>query len=242
MENNRNRFFEYFLTEGKELNYACLNYSGCNLTDFTENDLLEILISPKDMKLLISKIHLYNDISVLKARKKFDGRLLIIGFNDGTSLTMDIKTCLYFRGVIFMKATEVLKTAVTNVHNIKVPVPSYYFEYIMLNHLLRKKDVEPKYREYFSLFAFQERSQIFAYIVPKYNYVINLLDDLFIFKKYNLRKARNKISASHNLLAIMFNVSVHFLSKGRWKYFGRQEEPSAKKIFAPAYRVLQNFF
>ena len=77
--------------------------------------------------------------------------------------------------------------------NIKILSPQHLFEYVLLESILKKKNVEEKYREHFNNFGFQERSKIFAHVRSKYNFVINLLDDLYTFKRMHYQKVHAKI-------------------------------------------------
>ncbi|MFI5218778.1 MAG: hypothetical protein ACHQNT_04755 [Bacteroidia bacterium] len=176
------------------LNYVLLKDIYDDITELPQEHQLEMLVDPDDYSALLHVISTGKDISTIKTKKSLHSQIISLHFTDHSSLILKIKISFERNGIVFMNAGEVLASATVNSENIKIPALPYLFEHIILLAILNKKDVNEKYREYFARLDFKSRSKIFAHIRPKYNLIIHLLDDLYIFNGKHYRNIKKTIN------------------------------------------------
>lgn len=191
----RNKFLCFLIKECSGLNYAVLNYVYNDIKELPTEEPMEILIDKLDYSALLYIISSGKEISWITTKKSLASQIIDIKFNDNTNITLKIKSDIKRNGIILMNAEKVLRLAVINKGNIKTPAPHHLFEYILLDSVLHKKNIDEKYRLYFTSFNFEVRSKIFAHLRSKYNFVIHLLDDLYVLKKSNYQKVIHKVWA-----------------------------------------------
>lgn len=194
MNTCRNRFIFFLVKNSSGLNYVLLKDVYNDITNLPAEHHLEMLVDPDDYSALLHVISTAKEISTIKTRKSLHSQIISLHFTDQTTLVLKIKISLERNGIVYMNAHEVLASAIINNENIKTPGLPYLFEHIMLSAILNKQDVNEKYREYFAGLDFKTRSKIFAHIRPKYNLVIHLLDDLYIFNNKHYRKIKKAIN------------------------------------------------
>jgi hypothetical protein len=147
-------------------------------------------------------------------------------FNDLSHLSITLRTQLQFCNFYYTNSGNVL-SSIRFENGFKVPSLVHSFEYHLLKSLAEKTDFPHDYSEYFSHCTFEERSSIFAGIVPKYKFIINMLDDLMHYKSKNFRQVKQ------SLAKIKSNNGIHSFERwsyqlngwittwifGRWNYF-----------------------
>lgn len=210
MHTDRNQFLVFLAKECSGLNYVFLNYTFNSIFDIHSSDKLELLIDKEDYASLLYVISSGKDISKIKTKKVLYAQVIDIKFTDHSSLSFQIKTTIERNGIVLMNSSEILKESVYNEQHIKTPSPRHLFEYIVIYNLLQKKNVEDKIVNFFNAFSKETRAKIFAHIVPKYNFVINVLDELYFFGRTNYRKAHSKIGLSKQNRGL--NFFIHKIS------------------------------
>ena len=237
METARSRFLNYLSKESSGLDYVWLNYLDENIFSRPEREPLEILISKDDYTTLLYIISVEKEIDWLKTKQCLHSQIIKIYFKDLSSITLKIKVALMQQGKVIISAHDVLKSAVHNGGQIKIPSPALQFEYLLLKSMLNHKELLEKYRSYFSKLNFETRSKIFAHMVPKYKLSINLLDDLYEYSSGNSRKFRHVIdnkkrnsgfSFLKNQLQFIFYVTGGLLYH-RWQQYGHMESAAARR-------------
>jgi|GEM_PF-3321705 len=193
MTTARYRFINFLLKECSGLNYVLLKYIYDDILQIPSDEKLEILMDKEDYKSLLYVISSAREITHIRSKRNVRSQIVNIKFSDHSSLELKIKIDIERKGIVLMNSSSVLRSAIVNKQNIKVPAPYHQFEYILLTGLLNRKDVEEKFRNYFSTFSFDQRSKIFAHLCPKYKFVLNVLDELYLFTNNNYHKVLNTI-------------------------------------------------
>ncbi|HKR07148.1 MAG TPA: hypothetical protein VJY62_21100 [Bacteroidia bacterium] len=188
MTTARYRFINFLLKECSGLNYVLLKYVYDDILQIPSDEKLEILIDKEDYKSLLYVISSAREIINIKSKRNVRSQIVNIKFSDHSSLEIKIKIDIERKGIILMNSKHVLRASIVNKQNIKIPAPCHQFEYILLSGILNRNDVEEKFRNYFRTFSFEERSRIFAHICPKYKFILNVLDELYIFSNNNYHK------------------------------------------------------
>lgn len=195
MATARYRFINFLLKECSGLNYVLLKYVYDDILQIPSDERLEILIEKEDYRSLLYVISSAKEITNIKSKRNVRSQIVNIKFSDHSSIEIKIKIDIERKGIFLMNSRQVLRASIVNKQNIKIPAPCYQFEHILLSGILNGKDVEEKFRNYFSNFNFEERSKIFAHICPKYKFVLNVLDELYLFNKNNFDKIESTIKA-----------------------------------------------
>jgi hypothetical protein len=236
MITSRHRFLNFLLKECSGLNYALLKYVYDDILQMPTSEKLEILIDKEDYKSLLYIISSGKGITSIRSKRNVSSQIISIKFSDHSSLDLKIKVDIERNGIVLMNSSEVLRHSVVTKQNIKTPAPYHQFEYILLSGLLNKIDVEERFRNYFSGFSFEERSKIFAYICPKYKFILNVLDELFPFSDDNYRKIAGTIKMqkqnrgwrySFHKAAFVYDYVITGFMKG-WMQFNNNQTSSAQ--------------
>jgi lysine/ornithine N-monooxygenase len=74
---------------------------------------------------------------------------------------------------------DVFESSNENQYGIMVPSEEHQFEYILMKSQFSKTAFPDKYQKYFSAMDPAIRSSIFRYMQLKYNFVFNVIEDLY---------------------------------------------------------------
>ncbi len=222
----RNQFLSFFIKECSGLNYVLPSYIYSELAHLPATEPLEILIDPEDWSSMLYVISNGKAIRALRTSRTLYAQKIKITFSDSTSLILMVMTKIERNGMVLMKANQVLESAVQLPDAIKVPVPCHQFEYILFKSLLIKRDMEEKYRSYFKDFDAKVRRDVFSHIIPKYKFVINLIEDLFYYDKKFYRKINYTLAVQkenrgwrfllHETFFFSSLLFVAILNSGSW--------------------------
>ncbi|MEP7168860.1 MAG: hypothetical protein ABI855_05770 [Bacteroidota bacterium] len=235
MTTARHRFTAFLLKECSGLNYVLLKYIYDDILQIPSGEQLEILIDKEDYKSLLYVISSAREIISIKSKRNVRSQIVSIKFSDHSSLDLKLKIDIERNGIVLMSSKEVLKNARINKLNIKIPAPCHQFEFILLSGLLNKKDVDEKFRNYFSSLSFDERSKIFGHICPKYKFILNVLDELYIFSDNNYHKIVNAIKLqkqnkgwryTFHKSAFVYDYLVSNFIRGWEQLNNKENEPS----------------
>ncbi len=221
MNTDRKRFIAYFIKHISALRYVFLKYIAVSADQIAENSDLDLLIDRKQLYRFLEIIRAGSRINRIHIHQKSFVTFVSVYFEDQSYLELDLINRFDRKGIIFMDSEEVLEHATTNKEGIKVPFTGHHFEYIMLFYMLNGSKTDDKYIQYFATYTFEERAKIFAYVRPKYDLIINTLDELLItnhriqeevmeeIRSYpvnrGFRKLRNRIRYLRDLLSDFLN-------------------------------------
>lgn len=187
------------------------------------------------LDMLVNKGH-YNDLllvlsgaeslNFIRTRMSNHAQEIELVFNDLSQLSLTLRTNLYFRNLLCGNESEIISNHRIE-NGFKVPSLANTFEYHLLKSLSGKNDFPHAYCVYFSHCTFEERSSVFASIVPKYKFVINVLDELMHYKSRNRRLVKKSIERMKPnkgirlfyRLITLFSTWVKTLLFGRWNYY-----------------------
>lgn len=178
MNNSRQIFIAYFLDAISDLRYAYLKFAYQSVSEIPETSDIDLLIDKHELNSFLDIIRKGENIEKVDLHRKSYVTFVSVYFHDGTYLEIDLINRFERKGIIYLDSETVLNHAVKK-GNLKLACEHHNFEYIMLFNLVNDSDVPQRYRDYYSTFSFQDRSEIFAYLCNKYDLSINLLDELY---------------------------------------------------------------
>lgn len=195
METDRKRFIAYFIKHITSLRYVFLKYIADSAGQIAEFSDIDLLIDKKQIYRFLEIIRAGSKINRIHIHQKSFVTYVSIYFEDHGYLELDLITRFDRKGLIFLSSEEVLEKSVMNDEQIRVPSPGHHFEYIMLFYMLNGSNADIKYCNHFSTYSFEQRAVIFAHVREKFDYIINTLDELLVFKNGNYLKTLAKIKA-----------------------------------------------
>jgi hypothetical protein len=209
-----------------EYRYVLLDFLPAHIKKRHAHYHLDLLVSKEQYNTLLSVLSGAESLHFLRTRMHRHTQEIELVFKDLSHLSILLHTGLHFGNLSFVQPEEVFACSQFR-YGFKVPSLSHAFEYHLLKSLHEKKDFPQGYSEYFSHCTFEERSSIFASIVPKYKFVINKLDDLMHYKPKNWRQIKKSLQKMKlNKGFYWFKRQVYPVSGwistllfGRWNYF-----------------------
>jgi hypothetical protein len=205
---------------------------------------LELLVSPVHYNHLLEIIANAPSVNFLRTRLTHQTYDVELVFNDLSHLSLSIRTSLRFKNLHFVKNDNVFRTAQWY-DGFRIPSYPIAFEYHLLKSMEAHADFPKSYARFFSQCTFQERSEIFASLVPKYKFNINVLDDLMPYRKKNIRLVMRALKQSRENKGLywfyrMFYPVIGFLRTvlfGRWNYYYHSSQQPTPE-YSPAIEFL----
>jgi len=179
MNTNRNGFLESFAQSTPLLRVIFLNHSGAPeklLSDFSTIDLLADKKSTAEFITYCESHPLVTELRILPQYRKTE---ITVEFQDRSELRFILVRSMVRKALTCLPLQEIRKEAFVNEYNMLVATHHHHFEYLMLNCQFAGMPFVDRYRNYFSTFDFEKRTQVFRYIQPRYDFVINNLDELY---------------------------------------------------------------
>ncbi len=209
MDCHSRKFLTHLQQHIAECNYVLLDFLPSHIRKRHAHYHLDLLVSKSHYNDLLSVLSVAESLNFLRTRMRQHSQEIELVFTDLSHLSISLRTDLHFGNLTYADVTQVFCSSRTE-HGFKVPSLAHTFEYHLLKSLAEKNDFPNAYNHYFSSCSFEERSQIFASIVPKYKFVINLLDDLMHYKSKNFRLVKQSLEKMKT------NTGIHLLE--RWRY------------------------
>lgn len=232
MDCHSRKFLIHLQQHIADYDYVLLDFLPASIKKRHAHYHLELLASKTHYNDLLSVLSDAETLHFLRTRMRQHAQEIEIVFNDLSHLSISLRTELHFGNLSYTDVSQIFRSSRTE-HGFKVPSLAHAFEYHLLKSLSEKNDFPQAYSEYFSQCTFEERSAIFACIVPKYKFVINLLDDLIHYKSKSFRlvkKSLEKMKPNNGIHLIKrwsYPLSgwIKTLFFGRWNYFYQSGSP-----------------
>ncbi len=193
--NQRGRYIDYFFREISGHRYALLKFTHTDVADIPEGSDIDMVIAQDERRAILDIIGKGPDISRIHLSKKSFATYVSLLFNDGSYLEIDLLFRFDRKGILYLNPEEILDHSIDLPGGIKAAAHHHNFEYILLFYLLNGASVPQRYRDYFSTFSFEQRSEIFLHITGRYKVNINVLDELYDIQS---RFTKKIISFVHN--------------------------------------------
>ncbi|MFN8154942.1 MAG: hypothetical protein U0Y08_11685 [Bacteroidia bacterium] len=191
--NQRRRYIEYYFREISGLRYALLKFTHESVADIPESSDIDMLIDQNARREFLEIIGKGPDIKRIHLSKKSFATYVSLLFNDGSYLEIDLLFRFDRKGILYLDPQEILDHAIDLPGGIKTASVYHNFEYVLLFYLLNSASVPQRYRDYFSTFTFEQRSEIFTHITGRYKVNINVLDELYDFQSRFTAKIRSYV-------------------------------------------------
>ncbi len=226
------------------LDYVLLDFLPENIKKRHGHYYLELLVSPSHYNQLLEIIASSPSVNFLRTRLTHQTHDVELVFNDLSHLTLSICTHLRIKNLHFVRNTNVFKTAQWY-DGFRIPSYPIAFEYHLLKSMEANADFPKSYARFFSQCTFHERSEIFAHLIPKYKFTINVLDDLMPYRKKNMRMVMRALKQCRENKGLywfyrLFYPMTGFLRTvlfGRWNYYYHSSQQPTPE-YSPAIEFL----
>jgi hypothetical protein len=226
MECHSKNFLSQWQKSTAHYDYVLLDFLPERIQKSHSHYRLDLLVSPEHYNALLAVLSVARPLHYLRTRMGKHFQEIQLVFNDLSQITVTLRTSLNFKNLKFADPQEVFRSS-RNENGFKIPSLAFTFEYQLMKSLSEKVAFPSDYSDYFSHCNFEERSTIFAKLVPKYKFVINVLDDLMQYKR------KNSLLVRQSLRKMKFNKGIHLIKNllnhlignvqalffGRWQYF-----------------------
>lgn len=226
MECHSRKFLTHLQQSIADYDYVLLDFLPASIRKRHAHYHLDLFVSKPHYNALLSVLSGAESLHFMRTRMHQLNQEIELAFNDLSHISITLRPQLHFGNLAYIEPQEVL-TSIRLENGFKVPSLAIAFEYHLLKSLAEKTDFSRGYSEYFSQRTFEERSSVFAGIVPKYKFVINVLDDLMHYKSKNFRLVKQSLKGMKpNKGMHLFDRWSYLLKKwmntfffGRWNYF-----------------------
>lgn len=188
MNTNRHGFLESFAQSSSMLRVIFLNHSGAPGKLLNDISTIDLLADNKSTAEFIAYCESHPLVKQLKIQPLYKKTEITLEFMDRTELKFLLVRSMIRKALTCLPVKDIKKYAIVNEHNMLVAAHHHHFEYLMLNFQFASMPFADRYRNYFSTFDFEKRTQVFRYIQPRYDFVINNLDELYQPKSATLLK------------------------------------------------------
>lgn len=232
----RNDLIDAIISNSKHIACVFLNPAGSPAKLHSDLSTIDLLVNKRgEEKFLLfcrSQVH----VKEVEVVPRFLRKKVSVKMEDGSEVHLKLIRNMVHKTLCTLPVDEILKTCTENIHGMLVPAIEYQFEYNMMKSLFSHEEMPDKYQKYFSALEPSVRSSIFKYLQSKYNFVFNIIEDVYRPKNSLLLKITYGLRAlPENSLAnlalrsfrlLLWNVG--FLFFGRKKTLGPVFSPSQK--------------
>ncbi|MBL0340760.1 MAG: hypothetical protein IPP71_07490 [Bacteroidetes bacterium] len=179
MTSHRINFLEAFAKSTPALNLIFLNHSGAPsklLNDITSIDLLADKKATSDFVAFCETHPLVIEIHI---HPMFGKTEVVVELVDRSEIKFHLIRSMVRKALYCLPVSSIRKDAFVNEFHMLVASHAHHFEYLFLNCQFAGMPLPDRYKNYYSGFDFASRTSIFRYIQPRYDLVINNLDDLY---------------------------------------------------------------
>ena len=234
----RNELIEAIVSNSNRLQCVILNPCGPAAklqSDQSTIDLLVDKIGEEDF-LEFCRSNKFVKESVIDSR--FKRKKVSVKMLDGSEVSLKLIRDMVLKTLSTLPVDDIFESSNENQYGIMVPSVEHQFEYILMKSQFSKTAFPDKYQKYFSSMDPAVRTAIFRYMQLKYNFVFNVIEDLYKPKNSLLFKITIGLRAlPENSLArmmwrgaqlVLWNIGNVFRRK-TFRLGPLAENPSAEK-------------
>ena len=111
--------------------------------------------------------------------RRFKRKKVSVKMLDGSEVSLKLIRDMVMKTLSTLPVDDIFESCKENQYGIMVPSVEHQFEYILMKSQFSKTAFPDKYQKYFSAMDPAIRSTIFRYMQFKYNFVFNVIEDLY---------------------------------------------------------------
>jgi hypothetical protein len=224
----RNGLIDVIVSNSKQIPCVFLNHAGSPAKLHSDLSTIDLLVDKKGEETFMSFCRSQAQVKEIVVMPRFLRKKVSVKMEDGSEVHLKLIRNMVHKSLSTLPVDDIFETCSENVHGMLVPTLEHQFEYNMMKSQFSYKEMPDKHQKYFSALSPAARSSIFKYLQTKYNFVFNVIEDLYRPKNSLLLKITLGLRAlpENSLMSFalrglhLFFWSVGFLFLGRSKKLG----------------------
>jgi hypothetical protein len=203
MSLHRNEFLESLAKESVLLNTVFLNHSGSPTKLQTDLSSIDLLADKNASTAFLKFCQRHPLVTKIKIFPQFRRKKVQLTFKDGSELNLKLIRNMVKKSLLCLPVSDIISSSMVNDYGMLVPSHPHHYEYLLLKNQFVGLAFPDRYQKYFSAMDFNTRTAIFRHIQPKYNLVLNTIEELY----------KPKASTRLKLMIGLRRLKVNTLSK-----------------------------
>lgn len=208
----RNELIGLILSNSQRIQCVILNPCGAPTKLQADLSTIDLLVDKQGEADFLSFCRSNKSVKEVVVYPRFGRKKVSIKMMDGSEISLKLIRQMVRKTLYTLPVSEVFESSEVNSYGMLVPPVEYQFEYIMMKSNFSKSDFPDKYQKYFSSMDPMVRSSIFRHLQLKYNFVFNVIEDLYKPKNSIMLKIMTGLrSLPVNSLGRIFFRSLNLL-------------------------------
>lgn len=175
----RNELIEAIVSNSNRLQCVILNPCGPAAKLQSDQSTIDLLVDKIGEEDFLEFCRSNKFVKEIVIDRRFKRKKVSIKMLDGSEVSLKLIRDMVLRTLSTLPVDDVFESSNENQYGIMVPSVEHQFEYILMKSQFSKTAFPDKYQKYFSALDPAVRSNIFRYMQLKYNFVFNVIEDLY---------------------------------------------------------------
>lgn len=175
----RNELIELILSNSQRIQCVVLNSCGAPTKLQADLSTIDLLVDKQGEEDFLRFCRTNKNVKEVFVFPRLGRKKVSIKMMDGSEVSLKLIRQMVRKTLSTLPVAEIFESSEVNSYGMLVPPVEYQFEYIMMKSHFSKSDFPDKYQKYFSSMDPAVRSSIFRYLQLKYNFVFNVIEDLY---------------------------------------------------------------
>ncbi len=234
----RNELIEAIVSNSNRLQCVILNPCGPAAKLQSDQSTIDLLVDKIGEEDFLEFCRSNKFVKEIVIDSRFKRKKVSVKMLDGSEVSLKLIRDMVLKTLSTLPVDDIFESSNENQYGIMVPSVEHQFEYILMKSQFSKTAFPDKYQKYFSSMDPAVRTAIFRYMQLKYNFVFNVIEDLYKPKNSLLFKITIGLRAlPENSLArmmwrgaqlVLWNIGNVFRRK-TFRLGPLVENPSAEK-------------
>lgn len=175
----RNELIEAIVSNSNRLQCVILNPCGPAAKLQTDQSTIDLLVDNIGEADFLEFCRSNKFVKEIVIDRRFKRKKVSVKMLDGSEVSLKLIRDMVMKTLSTLPVDDIFESSNENQYGIMVPSVEHQFEYILMKSQFSKTAFPDKYQKYFSAMDPAIRSTIFRYMQLKYNFVFNVIEDLY---------------------------------------------------------------
>ena len=175
----RSELIDAIVSNSNRLQCVILNPCGPAAKLHTDQSTIDLLVDEVGEEDFLEFCRSNKFVKEVIVDRRFKRKKVSVKMLDGSEVRLKLIRDMVLKTLSTLPVDDVFESSNENQYGIMVPSVEHQFEYILMKSQFSKTAFPDKYQKYFSAMDPAIRSSIFRYMQLKYNFVFNIIEDLY---------------------------------------------------------------
>ncbi|MFM7768142.1 MAG: hypothetical protein ACKOKB_06250 [Bacteroidota bacterium] len=175
----RNELIESIVSNSNRLQCVILNPCGPAAKLQSDQSTIDLLVDDEGEIDFLEFCRSNKFVKEIVIDRRFKRKKVSVKMLDGSEVSLKLIRDMVMKTLSTLPVNDIFESCNENQYGIMVPSIEHQFEYILMKSQFSKTAFPDKYQKYFSAMDPAIRSTIFRYMQLKYNFVFNVIEDLY---------------------------------------------------------------